>query len=110
MKTTIKSEVRKELGENWEPLGSEYVAYEFPITAHTAFIDTMSPHLSRLAALGADFDGDTCSYTALYTEDSINEINKLLSNKAAFLRSSGGFRTSTTTDTVSLVLHNMTSR
>jgi hypothetical protein len=110
VKTTIKSEVRKELGENWEPLGDDYVAYEFPISAHPAFIDTMSPHLSRLAALGADFDGDTCSYTALYTEDSIAEITELLKNKAAFLRSSGGFRTSTTTDTVSLVLHNMTSR
>lgn len=54
VKTTAVSEVRKELGEDWQPLGDDYVAYEFPVTSCNSFIDTLSPHPSRLALLGGD--------------------------------------------------------
>lgn len=54
VKTTIKSEIRKELDDNWEPIGDDHIAYEFPITSVETFIDTMAPHLSNLSALGGD--------------------------------------------------------
>jgi hypothetical protein len=54
MKTTIEGEIRKELGPDWQPMGDSYVAYEFPSRDKPEFVDSMSPHLSRLSMLGAD--------------------------------------------------------
>lgn len=56
LKTTMKTEIRKELGEDWKPLGDGYIAYEFPTDSD--FFNSMSPHSCRLVKLGADFDGD----------------------------------------------------
>jgi hypothetical protein len=53
VKTTIRSEQRKELGPDWNPLGDDYVAYEFPI-AGGGFVNSIAPHTSKLARLGAD--------------------------------------------------------
>lgn len=108
VRTTVVSERRHELGEDWEPLGDDFIAYEFPVSDPPEFFDSLAPHPSRLEGLGADFDGDTCSFNALYTQESIEEIGKALTRKTAFLRPEGGFKTSTSTDIVDLVLHNMT--
>jgi hypothetical protein len=53
VKTTIRSEQRQELGPDWSPLGESYVAYEFPI-AGGEFVNSIAPHTSKLARLGAD--------------------------------------------------------
>lgn len=54
IKTTIDAEVRKELGEDWLPLGDSYVAYEFPSRDKPIYVDTMAPNLTRLGDLGGD--------------------------------------------------------
>lgn len=54
VKTTVDSEIRKELNDNWELLGDKYIAYEFPVNSCISFVDTLSPALNRLTALGAD--------------------------------------------------------
>lgn len=110
VKTTATSEVRKELGEDWLPLGDDYVAYEFPITTCNSFVDTLSPHPSRLALLGGDFDGDVCSMNSVFVQESLDEVKKLLGKASTYLNSGGGFKTSAGIDTVNLALHNMTSR
>lgn len=51
-----------------------------------------------------------CSYVALYTEESINEIHDTLSKASAFLSPGGGFKTEVSNFTIDLVLHNMTHR
>lgn len=110
VKTTIESEVRFELDEQWQRLGPEYQAPEFPITSVPAFIDSLAIPTSRVEGAGADFDGDMCSYVALYTEESINEIHETLSKASAFLSPGGGFKTEVSNFTIDLVLHNMTHR
>ena len=54
VKTTIDGEVRKELNEEWQPIGDSYVAYEFPSRSKPIYVDTMSPNLVRLQDLGGD--------------------------------------------------------
>lgn len=54
VKNTVKSEVRRELDENWQPLDKEYTALEYPVFDEPYYVDTMIPHPSRLLLLGAD--------------------------------------------------------
>lgn len=53
LKPTVAVEVRQELDENWTPAGVDTIAYQFPIT-DSSFVNSTSPHPSRLGRLGAD--------------------------------------------------------
>ena len=53
LKSTVKSEVRKELGDDWQPTG--IVAKSFPIINEKDY-NSMSPHTKNLKRLTADFD------------------------------------------------------
>lgn len=54
VKTSVVGEMRYELDHNWEKMGDEYVALEFPKKNPDAHVDTIIPHPSRLEGLGAD--------------------------------------------------------
>lgn len=56
LRSTIKSEIRQELGEDWRPIGRDKTAYQFPTDSD--FFNSASPHPAKLAMLGGDFDGD----------------------------------------------------
>lgn len=108
MRTTITSEERRELGDDWQPLeGDEYLAVEFP-DGSEAFFDSLSVHPSKLKGLGGDFDGDRCNFNAFFTKEAIAEIRSALGKKNSYIRPNGGFRASISSDVVDLVLHNMT--
>jgi hypothetical protein len=107
VKTTIRSEQRKELGPDWSPLGDDYVAYEFPIEGGE-FVNSIAPHTSKLARLGADFDGDTSSMNVTYTDESIREIDEFLNSKRAYVGTDGRPIASIAISTVDLVLYNLT--
>ncbi len=51
LKTTIESENRVELDDNWSP--TDKIAKEFPIY-NSSFFNSMSPNFSKLSRLGAD--------------------------------------------------------
>jgi len=108
VRTTIVSERRRELGDNWEPLGEEYTALEYPLDDGAGFMDSMQVSTPRISRLGADYDGDTCSATFLYSDESLEEVNKFLNSRDAFVDPQGGFKTSTAINTVNLVLKNIT--
>ncbi len=55
LKTTVEFEVRQELDDEWRPSGN--VAKQFPIRT-SSFFNSVAPSTSKLAKLGADFDGD----------------------------------------------------
>ncbi|MCK9234790.1 MAG: hypothetical protein M0R77_00585 [Gammaproteobacteria bacterium] len=57
VKTTVKSEKRYPLNEVWQKDDTLPIAFEFPLL-NSSFYDTLTPHTSRLAGLGADYDGD----------------------------------------------------
>jgi len=105
--TTIKYEKRHELSLNWDPMGEERTAYQFPITG-SAFVNTLIPHPAKLVGLGADFDGDTCSGNSIYTKEAVDEVHRFLQTVRAYVNTNGEFMASTSTDTVELVLHNFT--
>lgn len=105
LKSTVKSDTRKELNDHWEETGE--VAHEFPVYK-TQFVNSLSPHPTHLKRLGADFDGDTCSYNAVYTEEAIAEVGKFLNSRRYYVGSSGEISFSADTDTIGFVLQNMT--
>lgn len=53
VKTTIKSEIRRELNDRWEPMAEKYTAHEFPIAG--PYVNSLQPASNKLARLGADF-------------------------------------------------------
>lgn len=106
MKTTIKSEIRRELDDMWVPLGDEHVAYEFP--TKQPYVNSLVPHSAKLAGLVADFDGDMVSGNATYTDESIQEIDSYLHSWRAYVGTNGNFMASVGVDTVELVFHNLT--
>ena len=106
VKTTIRAETRRELNEQWEPMGDDHVAYEFPSTG--PYVNSLVPHSSRLDLLTADFDGDTGSGNITYSDESVQEVNDFLEEKRAYVGTDGRFTASTNVSTVALVAHNFT--
>lgn len=111
VKTTIVGENRRELNENWEPYeGAEYQALEFPMEGSTSYMDTQSPHSTKLVQLGADFDGDTGSATFVMSNEALAENERRLSSKQTWVRTDGSLAASFDYDTISYVLTNLTGR
>ena len=108
LKTTIQYEIRKELDVNtWEPKGDEYVAGEFPVVGST-FYNSISPHPSKLKRLTADFDGDTSSFTSVYSDEALKECDSFFKKKLAYVGTDGKFINDHNTDTINYVTTFMT--
>lgn len=105
IKTTNKYKILEELDYEWKPTGN--IAYSFPIR-EVDFFNTLAVHNSHLQNLGADFDGDTISCTALLTDESMDEIKEILSRKEYYISSNGSFHFSNDTDVLSATLNYMT--
>ena len=105
LKSTVKSVQLEELDDNWQPTG--VFAYEYPINQN-AFYNSMSPHASHLARLGADFDGDMCSATAVLTADAQAEVRALLNSARYYVSVDGTMNFSANDDIINLTLTCMT--
>lgn len=105
LKTTAISEVRYELGHNWEK--TDVVAKEFPVSTE-GFFNSISVNHSHLGRLGGDFDGDTVSFMALLTDDSKKEIKNALNSKSYYVGVNNKMSFSVNTDIISLVLSSIT--
>lgn len=103
--TTSTGRLMTALGDDWEP--TDDVALEYP-TPGDGFMNALVPDTTHLVSLGADFDGDMCSLEVCYSENGIREIEALLTDPLNYLDPAGGFRNSVSTDTVDLVLFNLT--
>ncbi len=107
--TTDNATRKVPLDENWERMGPEHAALEFPSAdPKDPWNDTMIPHLIMLAGLGADFDGDTGSVTAVYSPEATKECENFLGAKRAWVDSNGGLIVNLDLPAVALVLHNIT--
>ena len=105
IKTTSVDEKRYVLDENWVRTGE--MVGSFPIRGE-AFINTLCPNLIRIEMLNADFDGDTSSANALYTQESIEEVHDFLAKKLAYVDPSGRLIASGVIATAELVCFNLT--
>jgi hypothetical protein len=111
VRSTTIGEVRRELDSTWTPMeGDDFLAVEYPKPGLTTYHDSESPHPSRLAGLGADFDGDTGSATTLMLKDSLVEIENYLGTRNAWVKPDGRVRASVSYDTSDLVVRNLTGR
>jgi hypothetical protein len=54
VKTTMVGEMRYELGDDWQRLGDDHLALEFPVFEPLAYLDSQVIPSSRLVGLGAD--------------------------------------------------------
>lgn len=110
VKTTVISEVRTELNDNFEIDEESKQALEFPRSDVKSFYNTMAPHTTRLVGLGADFDGDTGSGTTVMTTEAIEELERFLASRNAWVTPAGRMRASCAYDTTNLVVQNLTRR
>lgn len=108
VKTTIVSERRRELGEDWKPLEGNHLAIEYPKYGETEHHDSQVPHPSRYAGLGADHDGDMCSANIGYDEATKKEVDKYLNSRVAYVTPEGRLRASPSDYVTKIVVKNMT--
>lgn len=109
VRTTVKASLRHELGVDWERTGRMALEYPiFELNKPAQFHDSLSVSSTRLAQLGADFDGDTASYNAVYSEDAINEIDRFFTTRSAYILSTGGLAFSAAVHTLDLTLRYIT--
>lgn len=106
LKPTIKTEIRYPLNDQWEIDKETLPAYQFP--TKTSFINSMGPHSTKLARMGADFDGDMSSFNVIYTEEGIEEINNYLNNVSFYVGTDGQISHSVATDTVNYLMKTLT--
>lgn len=107
LKPTLQTERRAPLGDDWQIDQYKPVANQFP--TKTDFVNSLSPHPSKLAKLSADFDGDTCSLNIVYSDESIQEAIDYMNSKRYYVGSDGRINFSAETDTIKYILHNLTS-
>lgn len=108
MKPTVDVAVLSELGEDWQPTGQ--VAHFYPVLkpAPAAYVDSMAPAGVRLSGLGADFDGDTGSCNAVYTNEAVAEVDTYLNSARAYVSTKQRLNNSPSVDPVLRVIKNMT--
>lgn len=106
IKTTTNSEKRWVLDEHWNRNEAEFVS-SFPIRDE-AFINTLCPNMIRLDLLNMDFDGDTGSGNAVYTDEGIAEIHQLFKKRIAYVDPKNRLIASAVVDTAALVCFNLT--
>lgn len=108
VRTTTKTYTKIPLNDAWEPQPEETV-YNFPDRDKKAtWLNSLTPHTIRIKGMSADFDGDTCSSPIMYSEETIAEIERYFHLRNSFVGTGGGLVASANTDTVNLVVSNLT--
>ena len=103
--TTVDAETRTWLNNLFTPV-EEAVYTQVPVRGST-YVDSASPHPSRLAAAGGDFDGDMMTQTSVYTEEAKKEIKDYFNTTKAYLNNDGSFVNSASTDLTQHVARNL---
>lgn len=109
VRTTTDASAKQELGADWESLGKDYFTHSFPDRAPNAvWLDSLSPHSTRLGLLGADFDGDTSSCPFTLSNDAYYETVEYFKKRKAYVGVDGSLTVSAAVLTTELVIANMT--
>jgi hypothetical protein len=73
------------------------------------YFDTIAVSPIHMARLDLDFDGDTMSFTAMFSDESANEIKKTLNSTKFYKDFRGKLSFNSGYDTVSYVIKNVTA-
>lgn len=79
---------------------------EYPILGK-GFVDALCFHPSKRAGLGADFDGDTVTWTPVFSDEANKECIAYLNNVASFINGNGGTQIGSD-DLLDITLHTLT--
>lgn len=107
IRTTVNSEVRYELTEDWVP-NMARIARAYPILEKATYMDSLSVHPSRLDGLGGDHDGDKMSSLSVFTVDAKKEVRDYLNSPEAYMNGDKRMMATPYGDSVERVLHNIT--
>ena len=105
VKTTVDGLALKELDSEWQVIDNNYYN-EYPIPNLT-WVDTISPHPSKMKGQGADSDGDTASGDFTYSDESIQEVKDYFGNLDNWF-ANGRVKHLASTDTVTWYLRSST--
>lgn len=109
MRTTVNSRELPELGEDWKPIGPDYIATFFPDQDKNApFIETMSPHTARIKAQGGDFDGDREAMVGAMSKEAREEYQRLKSKRDWYVGPDNRLVLSAANDNIELLLKQIT--
>lgn len=109
MRTTVKSRELPELGNDWKALGPDHIATFFLDQSPDAtFIETMAPHLARVKAQAADYDGDREAMVGAYSKEAREEYQRLKSKKDWYLGPDNKLTLSAANDNIELLLLQIT--
>lgn len=92
-----------------EDHGRKTTVTEYP-KLNSTFVESMSPHYTHIAKLGADFDGDMTSLNILYSEESIKEIDEILTSPNYYVSPGLDMNFSVANDVLELTLAHMCDR
>lgn len=105
VKSTERGIVTQPLNSEWEVDGNGTVYGEYPtLTGVIRYFDAMNVNPSRLKSLGADFDGDMCSFNSVYTDESLKEAREFFRSWKAYLNTDGDLAFSSSIDTVAIIM------
>lgn len=111
VKTTVVGEMRYPLDAFFERDPDAPIALEYPrfIEGETPqYHDSTSVPSPFLDPLGADFDGDTISYNAVYSREASEEAERYFRTRKAYIKAGGGLAFSVDIHTLKLSLRFMT--
>lgn len=109
VKTTVIGDMRWELDENWQRIGDDHIALEFPRPGMDTYVESLVPHISKIKGMAADYDGDTAAYDAVYSIQSVKEVDDYFKSRKAYVNANNGLRASCFNDTVKYVTYNLTA-
>lgn len=87
--------------------GITRTAIEYPILGKS-WVESMAVDGRNLELLGGDHDGDTLSFTVLFSQESRDEITKFLNSKSAYISAENKIIYSSSDNVIELVMSSMT--
>jgi len=109
LKTTIKGVVLREMTDDFLESTTNPDYPEFPDTENKgSFMDTTAPHVSQLANLKGDYDGDRSSTTAVTSDEAVKEVDDKINDPATHLTPDGGLVQPSDSDIIDWVFKNFT--
>jgi hypothetical protein len=107
LRTTINAEA-VDLVDKHNPNIVLYRLIQYP-KLNENYFDTIAVSPIHMARLGLDFDGDTMSFTAMFSDESVNEIKKTLNSTKFYKDFRGKLSFNSGYDSVSYVIKNVTA-
>lgn len=108
LRSTMDSRIVTEIRDDWTYGSTDDLIGEFPIR-NIGFFDAMTPAVVHLKAMGGDHDGDTGSFTGIWTVEGIEEVKRLMNDWSFYISSDNVMNFSFADDIANWCLLSMTS-